>query len=77
MGLSTQESISIYEKLKAFTLSDRFIYRHKWSLGDIVATDNLAGMHCATNFNEDTEKRTIHRITIRGKAPLEAHYASQ
>jgi taurine dioxygenase len=76
-GLSRQESISLYEKLKDFTLNDRFIDRHKWSLGDIVATDNLAGMHCATNFNEDTEKRTIHRVTIRGKAPLEAQHASQ
>ena len=74
VGLSEQESISVYEELKCFMLSKRFIYRHKWSLGDIVATDNLAGMHRATAFNEDTERRTIHRITIKGKAPLEAHY---
>ena len=74
VGLSEQESVSVYEELKCFMLSKRFIYRHKWSLGDIVATDNLAGMHRATAFNEDTERRTIHRITIKGKAPLEAHY---
>ena len=69
-----EQMFTSFEELKVFMLSKRFIYRHKWSLGDIVATDNLAGMHRATAFNEDTERRTIHRITIKGKAPLEAHY---
>ena len=69
IGLPTEEGGEVYEEIKNFMLSDQFIYRHKWSLGDIVATDNLAGMHKATNFDDDTEKRTIHRITIKGKPP--------
>jgi len=68
MGLSNQKAAALYQDIKDFTLNDRFIYRHKWRVGDILATDNLAGMHCATDF-DNTELRMLHRVTIEGVAP--------
>jgi len=70
VGLPSQKSAALYKELKSFVLNEPFIYRHQWSLGDIVATDNLAGMHRGTNFDDAVEKRTIHRITIKGAAPI-------
>ena len=68
MGLSNQKAAALYQDIKDFTLNDRFIYRHKWRVGDILATDNLAGIHCATDF-DNTELRMLHRVTIEGVAP--------
>ncbi len=70
IGLPPKEGIELQKQMKDFVLNDRFIHRHKWRLGDILATDNLAAMHKATDFNYDVEKRTIHRITIEGIPPL-------
>jgi len=72
MGLSDKKAAALYQDVKDFTLDERFIYRHKWAVGDILATDNLAGMHCATDFNDTLELRTLHRVTIEGVAPVMA-----
>ena len=72
IGLSDQKAAVLYRDIKDFTLDERFIYRHKWRVGDILATDNLAGMHCATDFDDTLELRTLHRVTIEGVAPAMA-----
>jgi taurine dioxygenase len=72
IGPGGKNDIVLFEALKQFTLSDRFIYRHQWQVGDILATDDLAGMHCATPFDDVAELRILHRVTIAGVAPLAA-----
>jgi taurine dioxygenase len=69
MGMDEEEGSALYEELKAFALSDRFIHRHKWNAGDILACDDLAAMHCATPFDDTAELRILHRVTIKGVAP--------
>ena len=69
INLSNDESKRLYSDIKAFALTENFIYRHKWQVGDILATDNLAGMHCATQFDDQSERRTLYRVTIKGQQP--------
>ncbi|MBO68641.1 MAG: hypothetical protein CL398_10055, partial [Acidiferrobacteraceae bacterium] len=69
MGLPDHESKILYNDIRTFALTESFIYRHKWQVGDIMATDNLAGMHCATQFDDQSERRTLHRVTIKGQQP--------
>ena len=72
IGLTDQESSTLLQDLKDYVLSERFIHRHKWCVGDILSTDDVAGMHRATTFNDTLELRTLHRITIKGIAPIAA-----
>ena len=69
LGMDENEGASLYEELKTFALDGRFIHRHEWKVGDILACDNLAAMHCATPFDESANLRILHRVTIKGVAP--------
>ncbi len=66
------DDAGLYDELKAFALSNRFIHRHRWDVGDILACDNLSAMHCATSFDDVNELRELHRVTIKGAAPMAA-----
>lgn len=72
LGPEGEDAAALFDYVKAFALDERFIYRHRWRIGDILATDNLAGMHCATPFNDESEMRMLHRVTISGRAPVAA-----
>ena len=41
----------------------QFVYRHVWSVGDLVIWDNLATMHRGRPFADATERRELRRVT--------------
>ena len=41
----------------------RFVYRHRWSVGDLVIWDNRCTMHRATPFEDSKYKRELRRVT--------------
>lgn len=58
------------EALTAHAVQERFIYRHKWTLGDLVMWDNRCLLHCAnTNFDAARFPRVLQRTCLRGTAP--------
>ena len=58
------------EELQAFAVQERFIYRHKWTLGDLLMWDNRCLLHCAnTNFDAARFPRVLQRTCLRGTAP--------
>jgi taurine dioxygenase len=68
-GMAMDESRNLLDMLTAHTMEPRFIYTHKWRVGDLVFWDNRATMHCATAY--DTQHaRTMHRTTIQGDTPV-------
>jgi alpha-ketoglutarate-dependent 2,4-dichlorophenoxyacetate dioxygenase len=40
-----------------------FVYRHVWSVGDLVIWDNRATMHRARPFDDATYRRELRRVT--------------
>jgi alpha-ketoglutarate-dependent 2,4-dichlorophenoxyacetate dioxygenase len=42
----------------------RFVYRHKWRLGDLVIWDNRCTLHRATPFESTTHVRDMRRSTV-------------
>ena len=40
-----------------------FVYRHRWSAGDLVIWDNRATMHRATPFEDTKVRRELRRVT--------------
>lgn len=52
--------------LLAFATQERFVYRHKWRAGDLVAWDNHGTIHAATAFDEERDRRLVLRTTFQG-----------
>ena len=40
-----------------------FVYRHGWSVGDLVIWDNRCTMHRATPFEDTKYRRELRRVT--------------
>jgi alpha-ketoglutarate-dependent taurine dioxygenase len=46
------------------------VYRHKWSVGDMLIWDNTGVLHRATPY-DPASRRTMHRCTIFGTEPIQ------
>jgi len=57
------------EKLTAHAVEERFVYRHPWTLGDLLMWDNRCLLHRAnTNFDAARFPRVLQRTCLRGAA---------
>ena len=58
------------EKLTAHAVEERFVYRHKWTQGDLLMWDNRCLLHRANaNFDAARFPRVLQRTCLRGMAP--------
>ncbi len=64
-GLSRAESDALLEALWAHVTEPRFLYEHKWRLGDLVMWDNRSTMHRRDPF-DGAARRIMHRTQIKG-----------
>jgi len=64
IGWPADEGRALLDELMAFATQPRFVYAHKWSVGDLVIWDNRCTMHRASPFPSDQHKREMHRTTI-------------
>ena len=68
-GVSEAESRGILDLLYAHLTKPEHIVRHRWRLGDLVLWDNRNTAHYANRDYGDA-RRVMHRITLRGDAPV-------
>ena len=68
-GLDFKVSQEILKKLYQHASFEDYIYRHKWTVGDLVVWDNRCVLHYAEHGYGD-KARTMHRITTTGSRPL-------
>jgi alpha-ketoglutarate-dependent 2,4-dichlorophenoxyacetate dioxygenase len=64
-GMADAEAQALLAELTRFATERRFVYAHKWRLGDVVIWDNRCTMHRATAFDDLHERRDVRRITCR------------
>lgn len=69
-GLSEDESRALLDFLFMHSTRPEFVYRHKWSVGDVVMWDNRCMMHRAIADYDMNEPRHLHRTTIAGDKPF-------
>tara|TARA_B100000686_G_C16560975_1_gene847728 strand:- start:50 stop:910 length:861 start_codon:yes stop_codon:yes gene_type:complete len=67
-GMAKKESKALLANLNDHATNRRFVYTHKWSVGDVIFWDNRVTMHKATEYNLQYSRR-MHRTTIRGDTP--------
>ncbi|MCT2397968.1 TauD/TfdA dioxygenase family protein [Novosphingobium mangrovi (ex Huang et al. 2023)] len=70
-GMHPAESHDLLERLMIHATQDKYVYRHKWQLGDLAMWDNTGAMHRAMPF-EANSKREFHRCTLNGEEPVTA-----
>ncbi|WP_270934280.1 TauD/TfdA dioxygenase family protein [Falsiroseomonas oryzae] len=69
-GMSLEDGNAFMRRMIAFATQDRFVYSHKWRVGDVLVWDNAAVMHTATPFDEAKYNRTLHRTSTIGGRPF-------
>lgn len=67
--MEQKEGLELLSYLYSYAIKSDFIYRHKWSNGDLLIWHNPTTMHCATGI-EDTEERLLYRILTEGELPV-------
>ena len=64
IGWPLKEGRALLDELLAFATEPRFVYVHKWHVGDLVIWDNRCTLHRATPFDSNDHMRELHRTTI-------------
>jgi alpha-ketoglutarate-dependent 2,4-dichlorophenoxyacetate dioxygenase len=67
-GLSDAEGAALIDELMRFATEPRFVYTHRWTVGDLVMWDNRCTMHRGRPYDDTTHRREMHRTTVRDHA---------
>ena len=70
-GFREEESEEILNFLWKHANKEEFVWRHKWTKGDLILWDNRCTMHYRSAFPEN-EKRIMHRVMVKGEPVLMA-----
>ena len=68
-GMGFREGMALLVRLRDHATQPRYVYRHKWKLGDLVIWDNTGTMHRATPYAMDSG-RMMHRTKLHGEEPF-------
>jgi alpha-ketoglutarate-dependent 2,4-dichlorophenoxyacetate dioxygenase len=69
IGWPIDEGQRFLDELNAFATQPRFIYTHRWRVGDLVIWDNRCTLHRATPYDVFSYKRDMRRTTINERGP--------
>jgi taurine dioxygenase len=70
VGMPNPEGLDLLQELVEFSTQDRFVYRHKWRVGDVLIWDNRCTLHTGTRFDVTKYQRHVHRTWIKGDRPF-------
>ena len=66
VGWPVPEARAFVRDLTEHATQSRFVYSHKWLVGDLVMWDNRTVMHRATRFDDLKEVRDLRRTSLKG-----------
>ncbi len=69
LGVDDEESDRLLDALFGMVEQDRFIYEHKWRVGDLIVWDNRCVAHARNDFDSANERRMLRRIAVMGEIP--------
>jgi taurine dioxygenase len=73
VGMDGEEAKELLNELAAHALQPKYMYKHKWSVGDLEAHDCSSTMHSATAMHAATgpkDTRRLYRISTHGKPAI-------
>jgi len=69
VDMDYRKSAELLVRLRDFATRPEFVYRHQWSVGDLVMWDNTGTMHRAMPYNPDSG-RLLARTKLEGEEPF-------
>ncbi|MEB3030188.1 TauD/TfdA dioxygenase family protein [[Mycobacterium] nativiensis] len=69
VGLDYAASTKTLVRLRDWATQPQFVYRHRWSVGDLVMWDNTGTMHRALPYDPDSG-RMLRRTKLAGEEPF-------
>jgi taurine dioxygenase len=67
VGLPLEQSEALLDEIWAHTCQDKYVWEHKWKVGDLLVWDNRCTMHHRNAFAPNT-RRLMHKSTSAGEA---------
>jgi alpha-ketoglutarate-dependent 2,4-dichlorophenoxyacetate dioxygenase len=64
IGWPVEEGRTLIEELIAFATEPRFVYQHRWRVGDLVMWDDRCTMHRGRPYDDTRYRRDMHRTTV-------------
>ena len=64
IGWPEAEGRKLIEELIAFATEPRFVYCHRWRVGDLVMWDDRCTMHRGRPYDDTRYRRDMHRTTV-------------
>ena len=69
LGVDPEESDRLLDALFGMVEQERFIYQHRWRVGDLIVWDNRCVAHARNDFDAANERRMLRRIAVMGEIP--------
>lgn len=69
VGMHFADSHDLLQRVLTHATQDKYVYRHKWKMGDVVIWDNTGTMHRVRPFDL-ASGRELHRFAVEGTEPL-------
>jgi taurine dioxygenase len=69
IGLPNPDGLALVDELVEWATQDRFVYRHKWRVGDVLMWDNRCTLHTGTLYDDTKYDRLMHRLWVKGDRP--------
>lgn len=66
IGLPKEQSDEVLEELFDHIEQRKYIYEHRWRVGDLLFWDNRSCVHARTDFDAK-ERRLLRRVTLLGE----------
>jgi alpha-ketoglutarate-dependent taurine dioxygenase len=70
VGMERDEGRALLSDLQARATAEDRVYRHEWTLGDLVIWDNTGVMHRVQPYDASSA-REMHRTTMTGDEPIQ------
>jgi alpha-ketoglutarate-dependent taurine dioxygenase/folate-dependent phosphoribosylglycinamide formyltransferase PurN len=70
VGMHQEAGRRLIREVTDWASRPEFVYRHTWQAGDAVLWDNRRVVHAATPFDVRTQRRIIHRTTVRDNTEI-------
>lgn len=70
VGWDQADSFALIDQLIAHVTQERFVFRHRWRVGDVLVWDNRCTLHTGTLFDDARYVREMHRMWVKGDRPF-------
>ena len=68
-GMEAAEGDALLARLAAHATGPKYVYRHRWRMGDVLIWDNTGTIHRVLPFDMASGRR-LHRVTLLGEEAL-------